>query len=154
MKQASLILFLVVFLFAGWGCNKDGSEVDQLEQEVMEAEGQDLLADSTAMTEAETAPEEYAAVEEEYDDTPTYEQTAYGGYTVQVGAGTDNIKASYMAEIYTERGYEPFITQAVVDDVVFYRIRIGNFETREEAKAFVAELADKYSVKAWIDINE
>jgi len=156
MKKAFLISLLAFSLILWGGCSKDESEVDQLEQDVMDAEGQDLMPDTSEMAAPDTTGSAgYAMTEEtEAEDLPTYEATEFGGYTVQVAAGMDRDRANYTAEIFTERGYEPFVVRAVVGDQTFYRIRIGNFETIEEAKALAAEIKDKFSVNTWIDRNE
>ena len=156
MKKTFLIAILAFTVVFWIGCNKDESEVDQLEQDVMNAENRDLLPDSSEM-ETETQPGEgYAMTDEsmEYEeDMPSYEATESGGYSVQVGAGMDRARANYTAEIFIGRGYEPFITDVVINDTVFYRIRIGNFASIEEARILAADLKDKYSLNTWIDRN-
>lgn len=156
MKQVFTVLSLIMVMLLVFGCNKDDSEVDQLEQEVMEAENRDLMPDSSEMVAEDTTGGEYTMAEEtapEEADLTSYEQTQYGGFTVQVAAGMDRTRAQYTAEIYTERGYQPFVNEAMVNDTLFYRIRIGNFDTIEKARELAAELSDKYSVKVWIDRN-
>jgi cell division septation protein DedD len=154
MKNLIISVILLFALFLWGGCNKDKGEVDQLEQEVMEAESEDYLADTTAEAE-EYAAEPYAEAEEETVEMPavTYEPTATGGYTIQIGAGLNSENARYLAEKFIGRGYEAFITEAYFDDITYYRVRIGNFATVEEATVLGAELKDKYSVNFWIDSN-
>ncbi len=154
MKNVIISVFFLFALLLWGGCNKDKGEVDKLEQEVLEAESEDYLADTTTET-GEYAGETYAEAEEETVEMPSvsYEPSATGGYTVQIGAGLNSENAGYLAEKFIGRGYEVFITEAYFDDITYYRVRIGNFETVEEAAALGAELKDKFSVDFWIDSN-
>ena len=158
MKRALVVIGLVLTVGLWIGCSKDKDEVAQLEQEVKDAESQDLLADSggaeemAATAEDVAAETEYAAMAEE-ETEKSYEPSGTGGFTIQIGAGTSRADANYMAEKYIGRGYEAFITEMYADDITYYRIRIGNFATREEARAMAADLVDKYSVDYWIDLN-
>ena len=79
---------------------------------------------------------------------------AGGGYTVQVAGCEDQAYAEYLVEKYTERGYDPYIATANVNGQTYYRVRIGSFETLGEAKALKTQLADRYSVVAWIDYTQ
>jgi cell division septation protein DedD len=83
----------------------------------------------------------------------SYEPSATGGFTVQVGAGTNEMNANYLAEKFIDRGYEAFVTQVYIDDVLHYRVRVGNYDTFDEATRIGHELADKYSVDFWVDNN-
>ena len=46
------------------------------------------------------------------------------------------------------------MTTANVEGQTFYRVRLGVFESMSEAKAAKAEIKDRYSIEAWIDVNE
>ncbi len=155
MKRFFIGLSLVFLIVWAAGCNKDDSEVDKLEQDVMMAEKGDTTADSAALA-ADT--ETMAMQQEQKSQKPIetavgYEATEFGGFTVQVAAGIDAEKARYTAEIFAGRGYEPFIVKADVGGITFYRVRIGNFDTVEEARILATELQDRYSLKPWIDHN-
>lgn len=158
-KNLPIILFSMVLLLA-FGCSKDQEKVDQLEKEVMNAESQDLMTDSAAIaakaestaaktqvakTTAKTAKDELNA--------RRFEPTATGGFTVQVASGTSRTYANYMAEQFIERGYNAFVTEVYFDDVTYYRVRIGNYESYDEAKLVGQDLHDKFSVNFWIDNN-
>ncbi len=53
--------------------------------------------------------------------------------------------------VYQNRGYEPYVTNETVDGQMTYRVRIGQFESFNDAKALKNELGDKYSIEPWID---
>ena len=146
--KSILLLFMLVVLVVG--CSKKKEEAAQLEQELT---GQ---ADSAAQMAAETVPApdtmaptaDAAAMPEE---VPGYQAPVGSGYTVQVAGCEDRTYAEYLARKYTNRGYEPFITSVSVGGQTYYRVRIGNYQYLSEAKALKAELADRYSIDAWID---
>jgi len=73
------------------------------------------------------------------------------GFSVQVASATDEKYALYLVELWKGRGYEPFVSTITHDNQIYYRVRLGLFESNAEAKKIVSELADKYSLKTWID---
>lgn len=144
-KYPILILLVVVLTF---GCSKKKEEAAELEKEL--AGAQDTMAEVTTMPSESIPPAaDVAAVPEEPD--PAYNVPAGGGYTVQVAGCEDRAYAEYLVGKYTQRGYEPYITSATVEGQTYYRVRIGSFETLGEAKTLKAELADRYSITAWVD---
>ncbi|RKX30223.1 MAG: hypothetical protein DRP46_05860 [Candidatus Zixiibacteriota bacterium] len=164
MKKISIsifILFLAVLMVGG--CSKD-EDVAELEQQIKDTESEDLLKDTLAgekvvTGETEMTEEKYSMTPEaapEEEKTPSYmpEYTGTGQYTVQVAAGGNPEWVKYMAETFIRRGYEAFITEAIVDGETFYRLRIGSYDSFSKAKAAGMELADKYSVDYWIDYNQ
>lgn len=155
-----ILLLSILFLFSG--CTKD-EEVADLEQEVREAESEDYLADTTLAGEAATiaadteSAQEYAMTPEKALEEEKRAQMISPrpgeGFTVQVSAGTNHEYAKYLAGKFIERGYDAFVTEAVVDAQSFYRVRIGVFAGLNDAKTLGLELQDKYSVDFWIDNN-
>ena len=76
------------------------------------------------------------------------------GYTVQVASCESSDYASHLVSLYTERGYEPFVSEAVVGDQLFYRVRIGVFAGYSDAVHLQKELMDRYSLKTWVGTIE
>ncbi|UCD94601.1 MAG: SPOR domain-containing protein [Candidatus Zixiibacteriota bacterium] len=159
--KTSFILILIVGVLAFFaGCSKD-EEVADLEREVKEAESKDYLADTGIAVEAvvpadTVAPEQYAMTPEKAPEESAAEplmprHLGTEGFTIQIAAGSNPEYVKYLADKYTRRGYDAFVTEAVVGDVTFYRVRIGTFETIAEAKETGLILQDKYSVDFWID---
>ncbi len=154
-----MIRTLIVFLFAlvlvvFIGCNKSEDDVNKLEQEALETEAAKTASDSSAIeaTDVVEEVEEPLSAEEELANR-RYEAGGTGGFTVQIGSGTTRLGANYAAEQYIARGYEAFVSEVYIDDVSYFRIRIGNLETYEEATRLGEELKDKFSVDYWIDNN-
>lgn len=74
-----------------------------------------------------------------------------GGFTVQIASSESQDYARRLVETYTGRGYQPFVSTITYNNQTYYRVRVGNFQTVAEAKALKEELADRYSIKPWID---
>ena len=76
------------------------------------------------------------------------------GYTVQIASCESEDYARRLVARYTERGYQPFVTTVTYTNQEYYRVRVGHFQTVAEAKALRDELADRYSIKPWVDRTE
>jgi len=163
MKKLIIPILILSFLMVLISCSKD-EEVEKLEQEMLEAETSDFQTDTT--TEEMETPDTMAAGVDEYAMTPettpeeepmepaTSDYSGMGGYTIQIGAGSDYGNVNYLLQKFLNRGYDAFMTEAYINDELVYRLRIGNYDNLAEAKAVAMELRDKYSVKFWIDYNE
>jgi cell division septation protein DedD len=159
MRLFTLTLLAVCVLMLAIGCSKEKKEeAAKLEMELLEQEAGDTMAGAgdTAMppdtagmtsgqTDAQAVPEESEPVE------PIPEAPAGGGYTVQVAATKDMEYARELIDLYTQRGYDPFVVTAQVGGETYHRIRIGSFENRADAKLLQAELVDRFSISAWVD---
>ena len=155
-KNLVLVPLLAVIAFSSLmlSCaDKEKEEAARLakiaeEQRVEDSISAVAAADSIAAADAEAA--EMASEESPANmfmpPHPTGE-----GFTVQVAGCESSEYAEYLVGIYDERGYEAYIGTISKDDQIYYRVRIGNFETMEPAKSLVAELVDKYSIDPWID---
>lgn len=155
--QKTIILVMVGLMVLIAGCSDDKKEeAARLEQELL---GKDTSAD-TLIEEVATPdslqPKKRAetgdagAIPDE--DIPAMpEQPAGSGFAVQVAGCEDSGYASYLIELYRTRGYDPWVTTATVNGQLYYRVRLGFFETENEAKLMKQELNDKYSINPWID---
>ena len=150
----ALILLTLVLVV---GCSEDSKkEAAKLEQEM---KGEKAVTDTTqtavedTMGESTQPMEPGAVPKEEKEETYTGSQPEGSGYTVQVASCESMTYARHLIEIYTERGYEPYMVKTDVDGQTYYRVRIGVFASLSEAQSLKSELADRYSVKAWIDYN-
>ncbi len=152
MKLFKLILILAFSLVLITNCSKKQEDADKLEQEMM-GNLEETLADTTQAidTVAVISPEEVLS-EPTVDPMP--KRSAGSGYTVQVAACEDETYARYLIDLYTTRGYEPFVSEFSVDGQKYYRVRIGVFENSSEANSLKQELADKFSLATWIDFIE
>jgi cell division septation protein DedD len=128
------------------------TEAPQAQQPAPEEQPSEQPAEdqSQVQTPAETPPDAQAVPKEDEAKYAPTEVTGHG-WTVQV-AGCESLKyAQHLSALFTERGYDPYITEIERDGKTVYRVRIGKFEAKAAADLLKAELAEKYSVQAWID---
>ena len=136
------------------GCSDKQEQAQQLEQEMMEpVPALDTTADTMQVESTLDDEVDASAVPQE---EPTYvgslpQAPAGNGYTVQVAGCEDRAYAEYLVGLYQRRGYEPFVTQATVDGQLYYRVRVGNFDTFEAARALRKEITGRFSVDGWVD---
>jgi cell division septation protein DedD len=154
LRWMALILLALALVI---GCSEDSKkEAAKLEQEM---KGEKAVTDTTAtavedtMSESAQPMEPGAVPKEEKEEAYTGSQPEGSGYTVQVASCESMTYAQHLIKVYTERGYEPYMSKADVDGQTYYRVRIGIFPSLNEAQNLKSELADRYSVKAWIDYN-
>jgi len=162
MKKILIPVLLLSVLAMFFGCSKD-KDVQDLENEVMESESQDYLADTTSAqpveTTADTSAKDYAMkpetapVEETPAETRMPAQSGSGSFAIQVAAGTNPEYARALAERYVERGYDAFVTETIYNGETYYRIRLGGYDTYDEAETAGLNIKDKYSADFWIDNN-
>jgi cell division septation protein DedD len=137
------------------GCSDKKKEAARLEQEMREMEQrsadsaalvQDTIEDSLAVTagDVDAVPEEWTA------DRMMPRRPSGSGFTVQVASCEDEGYARYLVDLYTERGFEPFVETYSGTDQVYHRVRIGLFETKAEADQLKEQLNDSYSIDPWV----
>ena len=137
-------------------CAKKKDEVAQLEQDMMEQETPVVDTD----VDAGAVPPESVAVVDIYEGesaslegsvAPMPKAPGGEGYAVQIAACESPDYAQYLVEKYVDRGYEPYVTTVNIDGQTYYRVRLGKYDTREEANNLKDKLNDMYSIEAWID---
>ena len=162
MKNFKYVTLLLIISILAVGCSKESKdEANELAKQlsgdstrVMDSLAQvQRTADSIATAAAEEQKAMIAQQQAEAEANKMPKRPAGEGYTVQVAGCEDRDYAMYLVDKYTERGYEPFVTSVTIDGQGFYRVRIGIFASLSDAKALEAELKDKYSVDAWIDVT-
>lgn len=144
------ISLLGIMLFQACGQSEEEFVYDQqavqdsLEQ-VYEAQMEQMRQDSIAQAEAERIAAEEAE--------PVIEYSENGEYSVQVEAWRSRTKAQTQAENWKERGFErAFVVEYGNSDIgdLWFRIRIGQFDTAEMANMLKEEIEDDYNTQAWI----
>ena len=154
MRYLKTVFAIMLSILVISGCSKKKEEAAKLEQEIL-AQAEDsvrnvAIADSIAADSQMMAEE---AAEELEDMVPAMPQRPAGdGYAVQVASCESEDYARHLISLYTGRGYEPYVTEISIDGQLFYRVRIGLYESAGEAIELKKELADKYSVSAWVDM--
>ena len=158
MKTIYMLLIILMAILLVFGCSKKKDEVAQLEKELMGQTEQDsiTIADSLFRLDSIVAEEAMnaEAIPEESERFVMPGKPAGSGYTVQVAGCENSDYAQYLVRKYQNRGYEPYVTTKTVEDQLYNRVRIGVFDSFNEANALKVELNDKYSIESWIDITE
>jgi len=157
MKKLRYFVIAIGLIAMTLSCSQKKEEAAKLEQEVLDQESSQVavtdsaveMIDSAALTEldARAVPEE--EMEPELPSMPG--QPMGSGFTVQVAGCEDEDYARHLVDVYTKRGYEPYVNEVSIDGQVYYRVRIGVFESFGVASALKSELSDKYSIEPWVD---
>lgn len=78
-----------------------------------------------------------------------------GDYTVQVQSWRSEEKAERVAAEWRERGFEhAYVVQYGDENTgdVWYRVRIGRFDTEDHAYNLKTKLAEEYNTESWVSI--
>ena len=158
MRFSILSLILSLFLLFV-GCSDRKKEAGELEDQLRNMDNaatDSMLADSAEMVDSlsDSMSSDAMAVPEEETPELTMPQRPDGeGFTVQVASCENTEYAQYLVDLFIKRGYEPYVTTYTDEEMTHYRVRIGVFSTHGEAKSLADELADKYSLETWVDVN-
>ena len=157
MKVLRILALLGLCVALTVGCSKKKEDAAKLEEEMLAQEGGDTTGDTLKMPDQVedtlAMAADVAAVPQEEEVLPTMPRRPVGeGYTVQVAACESSDYARYLVDLYTQRGYEPFVSEFSVGGQTYYRVRIGLFDLQSEANRLKAEWIDKYTVQPWIDL--
>lgn len=151
MKSRTLIIALTLLLAAGCGPSdeeqqqqQEQARQDSLEQvrQRMEQQRQDSLA---------RARQDSMQQREERRSSVTFSDS--GAFTLQVESWRSRAKAQQRADMWKERGYDhAYIVQHGTAETgdVWYRVRLGRVNSREEARQLQQNLKQEYQVDAWI----
>lgn len=152
MRIHKFPVVFVLLLLLVFGCSKKQEEAAELEKELM---GKPDTVAEVARPPVDTTTQAVGAAAVPRETKPPIPSAPAGsGYTVQVAGCEDRAYAEHLVEVYTERGYEPYMTAATVNGQTYYRVRLGSFASLSEAKALKSELKDRFSLDAWIDYVE
>ncbi len=77
-------------------------------------------------------------------------------YTIQISSFQNKKIASRTVRFLRDKGYPAFITEYSPSEIIaFYRVRIGTFESKEEARAYGKEIQKKErDFKFYVTIND
>ncbi|MFU8812733.1 MAG: SPOR domain-containing protein [Balneolaceae bacterium] len=120
------------------------AERDSLEQ-VYAQQLEQARLDSIAQAQADSIAAEEERRRVQYSET--------GPYLVQVAAWRSPAKAQQQADAWMERGYErAFVVEYGTPETgdVWYRVRIGRFETRDMAERVQDNLRQDHDAQSWI----
>ncbi|NBC27828.1 MAG: hypothetical protein GVY08_13270 [Bacteroidetes bacterium] len=122
---------------------------DSLEQ-AYQAELEQMRQDSIEQARADSIA---AAQQEEEEQSTEFDFSDSGNFVVQVEAWRSQDKAERQAQEWQNRGYEETSVVAYGTPStgnIWYRVRIGRFESRETAENFQQMIADEYGSMSWV----
>lgn len=76
------------------------------------------------------------------------------GWAIQIGTYAEHAAAEAAAETYRQAGFPVFVRRAEKDGKTFYRLRIGVYDSREEAQKVGEELKSRYGLDYWIAFSQ
>ncbi|WP_340105343.1 SPOR domain-containing protein [Rhodohalobacter sp. 8-1] len=157
MKSALIYITTIFFTIALFqACSPEEPEVEQtteavqdsLEQ-VYEAEMEQMRQDSIAQAREDSL----AAAQEQEQQQNRIEYSEDGEYVVQIEAWRSQQKAQQQANQWINRGYDQaYVVSYGNEDTgnVWYRVRVGEFDSREMAQRLKSELEEEYGTASWI----
>lgn len=80
---------------------------------------------------------------EETVEEAVVEAAAPGAYALQLGSFSREENAQSFVEQLQSLNYPAFLAQAQVENAYYYRVRVGFYETKEEARAVLQNLQDQ-----------
>jgi len=80
--------------------------------------------------------------------TAASQEVPVRGWTVQAAATTDPVQAVVLARRLREKGYDAYTATTQIRDVMWYRVRVGRFRDRTEAKVAEIKLKEEEGLEA------
>lgn len=73
-----------------------------------------------------------------------------GDWAVQIAALDDSGDAELMARQWDDKGYDAYVVTPSNGTPAVYRVRIGSFQTRQEADALASKLQQEERISPWV----
>lgn len=158
MKISSgLLAFTIVTINIFSGCGPSEDELEQQElalqdslEQVYQEEVEEMRRDSLARTNQNNVEPQN---ENPVSRTSSFEYSENGTYTVQIEAWRSESKAYNQAEMWKQRDFDrAFVIKYGNPEAgdVWYRVRLGKFETFEMAQNFKSMLEAEYNAESWV----
>jgi tetratricopeptide (TPR) repeat protein len=71
-------------------------------------------------------------------------------YSIQIGSFQNRESAQNLAASYAEKGYETWLATTQKDGVKYYKVLIGEFDSKDMAKGFLELFTEKENATFWI----
>lgn len=89
------------------------------------------------------------------EPAPVIQTAPAAQYSVQIGSYPNVDEAHALVDQWKAKGYPVFLTSAEIPNRGrWYRVRLGGFETKEEAQTYLAKLKNLENIEAFIVTNE
>jgi cell division septation protein DedD len=112
---------------------------------------------------AKGAPADAAPAQKEVKEKPEPEklqtaaktnEDAARDWTVQVNAFPDERSAQRLADRLKQKGYDAYVTTANFNGRDWYRVRVGHYATRAQAKQFLEQIQSKENLTKAIAVSK
>ncbi len=81
--------------------------------------------------------------------------TTNARYSIQVGSYPNPDEAHTLVDFWKQKGYDAYLVSADLPNRGrWYRVRIGGFENKDTAEAYLKDLTSKEEVDAFVSVNE
>ncbi len=154
----------LLFVALGFGllqaCGESEEERRAREQarmdSLMKAQQQEVaeqLAEAETESTADTTTSEEMQEEEMESSSEGYEFAENGQYAVQVGAFRSEEKANGFIQKWSDRNYPNAYTVKIGEEEygdIWFRVRVGYFDTKEDAAKLGEELAKEINSGYWV----
>lgn len=142
-KIIGVAVTAIVVLLAGYWWLQWRNASDRAAQSSM------LLHQPASDTSSPAKPQK---VEEPKPSSLAIEMTAEGRFTVQISAWRSSMNAKREVERFQRAGYGAYVQRADIPSKggVWYRVRVGQFNTRAEAERQARELEAQLDSGFWI----
>jgi cell division protein FtsN len=112
----------------------------------LSAKGENLqLASGPVLTKSEGTISREVVITVEESSKPAQPEKPKGGWSVQVRAFSSRNESLKLSKTLQHKGYDAYVVEALVGGQTWYRVRIGNMATRDEAQALLKTLKSKES---------
>jgi tetratricopeptide (TPR) repeat protein len=71
-------------------------------------------------------------------------------FSIQIGSFVNKESAKDLLATYDKKGYQTWLATTVKDDVKYYKVLIGEFESKERAKGFSKLFNEQEKIPFWI----
>lgn len=119
--------------------------LEQVRQQRMEQQRQDSIA--------QARQDSIAAAQKEQEERRQMSFNTSGNFSLQVEAWRSQEKAQAQVDKWKERGFEnAYVVKYGNEDTgnIWFRVRLGLTDTKEEAEQLGANLSEEYDTEYWI----
>lgn len=156
MKNFSLYTLLLAVTFMTFtACGESEAERQAREQARLDSlrlvEQQKVAAMMAELEDSATVND--SGMEEMEEETHNSSISESGSYVVQVGAWRSEHKAQSFVDMWSDRNYPSSYVIKIGNEAtgdVWFRVRVGYFQTREAAKEFGTTLAGEINTGFWV----
>lgn len=151
---SGILLILAGFLYSCGPSEEEQQRREQARRDSLEQVRQDSL-EQVRRDSAARARQDSMKTAREKESVVSF--TENGRFSLQVSSWRSEVKARQRVTMWNERGYEghAYVVKHGNDQTgdVWFRVRIGRLDSRQEAEQLRQTLLDDYQTESWIATN-